>query len=172
MPQAWELQFCASVSTDSMGEVAVQTELCFLAYTNPHVLPTFTYMGNNLVSGFGFKIVISSAPPTILLIYAAISSERYVQAVFTIAWAGCPRCLANGLQIKSHQKKHSSLPFHSSTSGKQILLHPVGNWGTERVCPWKFGNPAAPLILILLGHLAEKHLQKQNKLTSTKLMVR
>lgn len=131
--------------------------------------PTFTYMGNNF-SVFGFKILISSAPLSCWSVF--LRAENYVQAASTVAWAGCPNHLTNSLQIKSHQKKYYSLPFHCSTSRKEISLHPGVNWGTERVCAWKLGNPAASLIFFLLSHSAGQHAQEQNKLTSTKLMVR
>ena len=89
----------------------------------PHAYsPTYTYMGNNFTSGFGLQVPINSAPLTTLLIYFNMSSDNYVQAASTTARAGCPKCLANGLQIKSHQKEHYSPPFYSSTSGKKDLV--------------------------------------------------
>lgn len=162
-----------------MGEVTVQTSRlvfpqngCISWCIQTHTCsPTFTYMRNIFISGFVFK-VLTSVPLTILLIYISMSSKKYVQAASTIAWAGCPKCLENGFQIKSHQKKYYSLPFCSSTSRKEIFLCPGVNCGTEKVCAWKLGNPAAPLILFLLSHSAEQHSQKQNKLTSTKFMAR
>lgn len=102
----------------------------------------------------------------------SVSSEKHIQTASMAAWAGCPKCLANVLQIKPQQKKtpFSSFPLQypwerDLVASRSKLRHTRGKgmeiWDLRRITDL---SPA--------WSLRWATSQRQNKLSSTKLVVR